>query len=487
MIVTIDVGDPDDIHPKNKAPVGERLALQAMNLVYGDSKTVASGPLYRRATFADGKATLEFDHVGGGLEAKDGPLREFTIAGADGKFVEATAEIEGDRVIVHSPAVTEPVAVRYGWVNNPRCNLFNREGLPAAPFRSDARVAAGPQRRTRRALYNFDGASCMFTKAGGKGPVPLVVDDVKRLIEEVAYEDSRVDTVLVCINCQVMYYPTAVGTMYGKPPAENADQFTKNLATFYDAGVDPYAVMLAKSRRRGREALLSFRMNDDHGTPEMTTQFWVDHPDCRLGGKALDFGREEVRDYTFRLIEEAVKRYDCDGIELDFNRFPNFFKGGTTEERVATMNGLVKRVREMLDDVGRDRGRRLILSVRVPSNYNDPPPTPATALEKGCDVVAWAKNGWVDFVTVSEWLFERGDLPIAEWKRAITGVPVYGGIECTVGKGRKNLTAEEYRRAAEKLAREGADGVYLFNFFTSREEGKDSYEPPFEVFRDLGR
>jgi sialate O-acetylesterase len=98
MIVTIDVGDPDDIHPKNKAPVGERLALQAMNLVYGDSKTAASGPVYRSATFAGGTATLEFDHLGGGLEAKDGPLREFTIAGADGKFVEAAAEIEGDRV-----------------------------------------------------------------------------------------------------------------------------------------------------------------------------------------------------------------------------------------------------------------------------------------------------------------------------------------------------------------------------------------------------
>lgn len=68
-------------------------------------------------------------------------------------------------------------------------------------------------------LYNFDGASCMFTKAGGKGPVPITVDDVKRLIEEVAYDESHVDTVLVCINAQVMYYPTKIGTMIGTPPA----------------------------------------------------------------------------------------------------------------------------------------------------------------------------------------------------------------------------------------------------------------------------
>ncbi len=303
-----------------------------------------------------------------------------------------------------------------------------------AAARTDAAPNAGQDRRTRRVLYNFDGASCMFTKAGGKGPVPITVDDVKRLIEEVAYDESHVDTVLVCINAQVMYYPTKIGTMIGTPPAPagedaGSQQFLANLKAFYDAGVDPYAVMLAETKRRGREALLSFRMNDDHGMVEQTTQFWVDHPECRLGGRALDFGCDKVRTYIFRLIEEAVRRYDCDGLELDFNRFPTFFKAGATEERVAKMNSLVERVRGMLDDVGRERGRRLILSVRVPSNFGRTPPTPETARQIGCDVPAWAKNGWVDFVTVSEFLFERGDLPVGEWKRAVTTVPVYGGIE----------------------------------------------------------
>jgi hypothetical protein len=349
--------------------------------------------------------------------------------------------------------------------------------------------------RTRRVLYNFDGASCMFTKAGGKGLVPVTVDDVKRLIEEVAYDDSRVDTVLVCINAQVMYYPTKIGTMIGTPPAPagedgGSQQFLANLKAFYDAGVDPYAVMLAETKRRGREALLSFRMNDDHGMVEQTTQFWVDHPECRLGGRALDFGCDEVRTYIFRLIEEAVRRYDCDGIELDFNRFPTFFKDAElTEERVAKMNSLVERVRGMLDDVSRDRGHRLILCVRVPSNYNDPPPTPETARQKGCDVVAWVENGWVDFVTVSEWLFERGDLPIAEWKRAIPKVPVYGGIEVVwhnKPEGARALSADDYRQQARKLFGAGADGVYIFNMFTSREAAPWN-EPPFEMLRDLGR
>ena len=354
--------------------------------------------------------------------------------------------------------------------------------------------------RQRRVLYNFDGDSCFSTKANSKGPVPVTVEDVKRLIEEVAYEGSRVDTVLVCINAQVMYYPTAVGTMRGahstpeertKWPASEQQRFA-NMQAFFNAGVDPYAIMLAETKRRGREALLTFRMNDDHGVDFLRTKFLADHPDWRLGTKqyqgsgAMDFGRQEVRDYTFRLIEEAVRRYECDGIELDFNRFPRFFKDGTIDERVAKMNTLVERVRSMLDEVGRERGRRLILGVRVPSNFGDPPPTPETARKIGCDVPAWAKRGWLDYVAVSEFLFERGDLPVEQWQQAITAVPVYGGIECTRGGGQKNLTADEYRQAATKLIEKGSDGVYLFNFFTSREGGENACEPPFEVLDELG-
>ena len=126
-----------------------------------------------------------------------------------------------------------------------------------------------------------------------------------------------------------------------------------------------------------------------------------------------------------------------------------------------------------------------MLSVRPPSNGGGMPPTPETARQRGCDVPAWVTNGWVDFVAVSEFLFERGDLPIGKWKQAITTVPVYGGIECTKGGGQKNLTAAEYRHAAAALKNAGADGTYLFNFFTSREGGENAYEPPFDVLRDL--
>ncbi len=136
MAVITDAGDPKDIHPTKKEPVGARLALAARGIAYGQNIEY-SGPVYDKMTVKDGKAVLHFTHVGKGLEAKDGPLQGFTIAGADHKFYNAKAEIQGDTVLVWCEKVTEPVAVRYGWANCPVVNLWNKDGLPASPFRTD--------------------------------------------------------------------------------------------------------------------------------------------------------------------------------------------------------------------------------------------------------------------------------------------------------------------------------------------------------------
>jgi sialate O-acetylesterase len=136
MAVTTDVGNADDIHPTKKEPVGQRLALAARALAYGD-KIEFSGPLYDSMMAKDGKITLSFKHVGGGLVAKDGELKGFTIAGGDKQFVPAQAKIQGSTIVVSAEAVADPKAVRYGWANVPEVNLFNKEGLPASPFRTD--------------------------------------------------------------------------------------------------------------------------------------------------------------------------------------------------------------------------------------------------------------------------------------------------------------------------------------------------------------
>jgi sialate O-acetylesterase len=118
--------------------VGARLALAARAIAYGE-RVEYSGPVYASMKVDGNRAVLSFTHIGGGLVAQGGELKGFTIAGDGGTFTAATATIEGDRVVVLSPAVTKPVAVRYGWSSTPDVNLFNKECLPATPFRTDVK------------------------------------------------------------------------------------------------------------------------------------------------------------------------------------------------------------------------------------------------------------------------------------------------------------------------------------------------------------
>jgi len=146
MAVAIDLGEEDDIHPYRKQAVAERLALAAKRVAYG-TDVIASGPTFKKMDITGSKAVVAFDNVGGGLVAKDvildkyhisaDELKGFAVCGEDRKFVWADAEIVGDTVVVSSPEVSKPVAVRYAWSDFPLCNLYNAEGLPAVPFRTD--------------------------------------------------------------------------------------------------------------------------------------------------------------------------------------------------------------------------------------------------------------------------------------------------------------------------------------------------------------
>jgi sialate O-acetylesterase len=144
MAVITDVGEEMDIHPKKKEPVGHRLALAAEALAYG-KKVEYSGPAFDKMTVEGNKAVLSFTHLGGGLEAKDGPLTGFTVAGEDKVFHNAEAEIKGDTIVVSSKDVEKPVAVRFGWANYPVVNLWNKAGLPASPFRTDDWAPPAPK------------------------------------------------------------------------------------------------------------------------------------------------------------------------------------------------------------------------------------------------------------------------------------------------------------------------------------------------------
>ncbi len=139
MAVAIDIGEWNDIHPLNKEDVGRRLVLAAQRVAYGDKNVVYSGPIYQSMKIEGNKIILTFSNTGSGLVAKGGgELKYFSIAGADKKFVWANAKIQGDKVVVWNDKISNPVAVRYAWADNPDgANLYNAEGLPASPFRTD--------------------------------------------------------------------------------------------------------------------------------------------------------------------------------------------------------------------------------------------------------------------------------------------------------------------------------------------------------------
>jgi len=138
MAVAIDIGEWNDIHPLNKKDVGKRLALAAEKVAYGDETVIASGPIYQSMKIDGNKIVLSFINTGSGMKAREGDLKCFAIAGADKQFVWANAKIEGNTVVIWSESISQPKFVRYAWADNPAgANLYNNEGLPASPFRTD--------------------------------------------------------------------------------------------------------------------------------------------------------------------------------------------------------------------------------------------------------------------------------------------------------------------------------------------------------------
>jgi sialate O-acetylesterase len=136
MAVAIDIGESNDIHPKNKQDVGKRLALAALHTAYGKDVEYA-GPVFQQATPEGRAMRVYFTHADGMQARGGGAIAGFTIAGSDGNFMPAEAKVEGDTLVVSSAQIATPAAVRYAWADDPVCNLINQAGLPAGPFRSD--------------------------------------------------------------------------------------------------------------------------------------------------------------------------------------------------------------------------------------------------------------------------------------------------------------------------------------------------------------
>lgn len=376
-------------------------------------------------------------------------------------------------------------------------------------------IIAAESERPRRFIYNSDGSNMFIYK-----PVPMQPADVYSYVDEVA--NSQVTTFFMCPNYGMpLMYPSKVTEMIGTLLSEEKLQETfvegakpekkktsargiANLHALVKAGHDPVGLVVDRAREKGLEVFITLRLNEIHDVQTdgslIVSKFWRDHPEWHVGKHgdeitplfkdiiggspehkvhpivaswfpgALNFAIPEVRAMRLAELRECCERYDIDGIDLDFQRFPIFFPQDEGHKHVATMTEWIRSVREMTREVGEKRGRSLKVSARVLAK-------PRQNLGIGLDPISWANEGLVDFLVISHYLRNDFALQIGEFRKQVpASFPLYGSIEVEPKQ-------DTFRDIARQLWDDGADGILLFNFFTTRE---NRGEPPFELLNELG-
>ncbi len=264
-------------------------------------------------------------------------------------------------------------------------------------------------------------------------------------------------------------------------------QLIENMRLVSAQGVDYPARMAERCRAWGIAPWISLRMNDVHENAIPDHPFhgrlWREHPEwCRRNdpgyfARGLDYAHREVRDYYRALIVETLERYDIDGLELDFMREPYVFSRGGEQAGRPVLTAWLTEIRGLVNAAARHRNRSIRLGVRVPSQ-------PETALALGLDAPAWAQGGLVDLVTVApRWRTLQYDLPVARWREllAAPAVALAGGLDVNLsshpGVPARLVTPEHAQGAAAAVLGQGADAVYLFNYFQNGHPGwpRDTY------------
>ena len=260
----------------------------------------------------------------------------------------------------------------------------------------------------------------------------------------------------------------------GKTLGPNFQSWTANARLLHERGLNPYKIWLDVIRSEGLEGWISCRMNDLHDVHNddsvMHDAFWREHPEYRRApyfgdwfGRALDYGFSDVRDYRMALIEEFLNLFECDGIELDWLRFPVCLKPGYEIEDAEAVTDIVRRTRKLADAKGEERHCRIKVGVRVPSRPDD-------ARRLGYDVLTWSKEGLIDSVTVSNfWPTTDSDMPIEIWRGLLRdGIDLNAGLDINIGAypaaAMIPCTAAMTAGFAAEYLHRGANHVYLFNY-----------------------
>lgn len=373
---------------------------------------------------------------------------------------------------------------------------------------------AAEHARPHRLIYNSD-ADNMFIYV----KPPMRPADLHPYVDEIA--NAGVTTLYLCPNYGMpVTYPSAVTQMFGTGlTAEQQDHVAKvslektaslergaaNLQSLVAAGHSPVGVIIDRARAKGLETFISFRPNEVHWIEKpdefpinlLLSRFWREHPEWRIGKAGdelsqlhldilgprtspvvagwlpggMNFAIPEVRAQRLAQMRECCERFNIDGLDIDFQRFPMYFPVGEEEKNIKTMTAWIAEIRQMMHEVENQRGRPLLLSVRVMAK-------PEQNLGLGLDPIAWAEQGLIDIVVASHYLHNNFDLPIREYRELLPDhIPLYGSIEV-------EKQADRYRRIAGQLWDDGVDGIMMFNFFTCRQNG---IEPEFALLKELDR
>jgi len=360
--------------------------------------------------------------------------------------------------------------------------------------------------RQRRFIFNNDGSFLLSNSLhGGR---ELTVDDVHGYVDQAA--GTGVTSFFICSGSSMPYYSSrcerTIGCLNADTPAgdgghphgaDNCALYGAHAQALARQGTDIIEQCVGRAHSQGMEAGISMRMNDLHFNdpaicfPLGQGDFWLQHPEYHLGDQApkgwhttgaLDFSHQAVRQYKLDLFEEICTGYDADAVELDFMRFPVYFPAGQGSECTELMTEFVRQARQLVRDTAAQRGRPLELGIRLPVEMKG-------ARFLGFDPVTYAREGLIDFITVTPFLHDVPCVPVEAFRGELgdDDVPLYAGMMSNAPSG--PLSHGALRAHAANAYRAGADGLCLFNFFflgDSEPEGRVVHGPCRHLLHELG-
>lgn len=349
-----------------------------------------------------------------------------------------------------------------------------------------------------RLIHNNDGTDALANMWFNRQP-NLTREDINRYVDMVA-DAGVVTTFMMCTGSDFVFYRSKYerpfgddlnGTLgcEGSESERNAfKNYYNNFINLEKEGTDIIDASLTRAKERGMEAIITFRVNDLHFADTSKRcrvsypDFWYNNPQYWTGddtqgmnsAQALDFTFPEVRQHKLNLIREQLEKYEqIDGYDLDFMRFIVLFKTGEGPSKAHLITSFVKDVRNMVDSISTKRGKKILLSARVPITVEG-------SLEKGLDVREWVKLGLLDFISIgAHWRGETAT-PISKFKTDLFGagkqtIPVYGSIDDGGYQPRELFSDGMYKGMASHILEQGGDGLHLFNFYFT-DYGKLDYE-----------